>query len=304
MQKTSTISEYRPGDRVQYSSETRGEWCNAKVIHLHADDTISLRVTTPSGAVVERRAPRTAVRRMDQGPQAVSPPHTPESKVPAGSIFRVTTGGGTQYTVGQTIQYASESKGDWVPAEVVAIRPGGPDCELTVRRLDFAHAPVQQIPAHKVKHRPKAEILREIKAEQRRAADARREAERLRDEARRIEAEARRVEAEMRRLEASRVAYARQAEGYPYVALYTHRDRSPTHEIPRDGEPTAPLVHMCLPMPFHDLQTLVISCRQNLSFLVGPLLTPGCALQNGSAFWSDRVACGCECARGVAWRAG
>ena len=42
-----------------------------------------------------------------------------------------------------------------------------------------------------------------------------------------------------------RIAIARQADGYPHVALYTRRDRSATHEIPRGGEPTpAPLVHI------------------------------------------------------------
>jgi len=251
MQKTSTISEYRPGDRVQYSSETRGEWLNARVRRVHADSTISLDVTTLSGAVVERRAPRTAVRRMDQGPQSPRAPHraphTPESQLRSGSIFRCTTNTGTEYTVGQTIQYASGSKEDWVPAEVVAIHRGS---ELTVRRLDFADAPVQRVPAHKLKHRPKAEILRQIKAEQRRAADARREAARLRAEAQRLDAEARRVQAALQRLEGgARIAYARQAEGHPHVALYTRRDRSPTHNIPRDGEP--PRVHIRQILLYH-----------------------------------------------------
>jgi hypothetical protein len=247
MQKTSTISEYRPGDRVQYSSETRGEWLNARVRRVHADSTISLDVTTLSGAVVERRAPRTAVRRMDQGPQSPRAPHTPESQLRSGSIFRCTTNTGTEYTVGQTIQYASGSKEDWVPAEVVAIHRGS---ELTVRRLDFADAPVQRVPAHKLKHRPKAEILRQIKAEQRRAADANREAARLRAEDQRLDAEARRVQAALQRLEGgARIAYARQAEGHPHVALYTRRDRSPTHNIPRDGEP--PRVHIRQILLYH-----------------------------------------------------
>ena len=60
---------FQVGDVVQYSSDTRGQWLHARVERLHADNTLALSVTTPSG-VVERRADSTQVRPRDQGPDS------------------------------------------------------------------------------------------------------------------------------------------------------------------------------------------------------------------------------------------
>ncbi len=167
------VGEFRVGDIIQYSSDSRAQWLHAQVEHVHADKTLTLSVTTPSG-VVERRADITQVRPRDQGPDSPL-----RKEVGRDTLTRTTTPTGTQYKVGQAIEYSSVSRGKWVPATVEAINRHG---ELTIR---YPSGDRQLVGTHRIRHRPAAALLQDAARERRRAEEARREAERLREEMRR-----------------------------------------------------------------------------------------------------------------------
>jgi hypothetical protein len=289
---------FQVGDVVQYSSDTRGQWLHARVERLHADNTLALSVTTPSG-VVERRADSTQVRPRDQGPDSPM-----RKEVGRDTLERTTTPTGTQYKVGQSIEYASASQRKWVPATVESINRHG---ELTIRRQSGDR---QLVATHKVRHRPAATILQEAARERQRADEARQEAARLDEEARRNAAKAERMDQLAR--QASRnaaavggvggvgggggggvggggaggaIAYARQSDGHPEVALYAGgRSRPATHNVPQDGKTTPTSVSpwfasVCMSTWFDAAMLALVLCFAHLLFIRGHLLTQSFASQ-------------------------
>jgi hypothetical protein len=157
---------YVAGERVQYSSESSDAWLDARVEHEHRDGTVTLLVRKPGERreTVYPNVPQTRVRRLDRGPESPSPRHGRDT------VDRTTTRSGTKYAVGQQIEYASESRGDWVAATVTAIDRRG---LLTIRKLDGTEW--SGISTTKIRHRSAREIQREIDEERRRAARARRD---------------------------------------------------------------------------------------------------------------------------------
>jgi hypothetical protein len=157
---------YVAGERVQYSSESSGAWLDAHVEREHRDGTVTLLVRRPGERreTVYPNVSQTRVRRLDRGPESPSPRHGRDT------VDRTTTRSGTKYAVGQQIEYASESRDDWVPATVTAIDRRG---LLTIRMLNGTEW--SGISTTKTRHRSAREIQREIDEERRRAARARRD---------------------------------------------------------------------------------------------------------------------------------
>ena len=94
---------YARGEWVQYSSSSREAWLDAQVRRVHHDGSLTLHVKTPSGTT-ERIVRDHMVRRKDRGPMSPSKPRRDVA------LTRATTASGTQYQVGQQVEYSSDSR--------------------------------------------------------------------------------------------------------------------------------------------------------------------------------------------------
>jgi hypothetical protein len=178
-----SATPYARGEWVQYSSSSREAWLDAQVRRVHHDGSLTLHVKTPSGTT-ERIVRDHMVRRKDRGPMSPSKPRRDVA------LTRATTASGTQYQVGQQVEYSSDSREAWVPATVEALLSGG-----RARLRLYTGAVYDDVGTHLMRHRSAREILREAEQERRRKEAARRA---LEEERRRLEQDA----AELRALEA------------------------------------------------------------------------------------------------------
>ena len=194
-----SATPYARGEWVQYSSSSREAWLDAQVRRVHHDGSLTLHVKTPSGTT-ERIVRDHMVRRKDRGPMSPSKPRRDVA------LTRATTASGTQYQVGQQVEYSSHSREAWVPATVEALLSGG-----RARLRLYTGAVYDDVGTHLMRHRSAREILREAEQERRRAEAARRA---LEEERRRVEQE----DAELRALEA-KLARKRQAAARHKQAL-------------------------------------------------------------------------------------
>lgn len=172
MAEVSPRTAYRRGEWIEYSSPSRGAWLPAQVARVHRDGTLTLDVTTSRGTTERSPVPDHMVRRRDRGSESPAKPRRDAA------LERSTTASGTQYQVGQTIEYSSDTLEAWVPATVEAISPrAGARLRLTNGRV------VRDVPTSLMRHRPASDILREVREERARKDRARRAAE---EEARRL----------------------------------------------------------------------------------------------------------------------
>lgn len=166
MDEVSPETEYRRGEWIEYSSDSRGAWLPAQVARVHRDGTLTLDVTTSRGTIIKSPVPDHLVRRRDRGSESPAKPRRDAA------LERATTASGTQYQVGQTIEYSSVTLEAWVPATVEAISPrAGARLRLTNGRI------ISDVPTHVMRHRTASEILRELREERARKKRAQRAAE-------------------------------------------------------------------------------------------------------------------------------
>ena len=194
-----SATPYARGEWIQYSSNSREAWLDAQVRRVHHDGSLTLHVKTPSGTT-ERIVRDHMVRRKDRGPMSPSKPRRDVA------LTRATTASGTQYQVGQEVEYSSDSREAWVPGTVEALLSGG-----RARLRLYTGAVYDDVGTHLMRHRSAREILREAEQERRRAEAARRA---LEEERRRVEQE----DAELRALEA-KLARKREAAARHKQAL-------------------------------------------------------------------------------------
>ena len=134
-------SVYRPGDRVEYSSENNQDWLPARVETINSDETMTLSVGTKTYTHVSPHK----VRR-ERHKHAVLPP-SPVYGHDRSTLRRLRTSGGSRYEAGDRIEYSSNSQHDWLPAIVEGVNR---DFTLKVRCQNGDYS--DQVSPHKVRH--------------------------------------------------------------------------------------------------------------------------------------------------------
>ena len=167
---------YKRGDFVQYASPERGAWLPAKVADVNSDGTLELEVTTSRGSAKCNDVPGYRMRPKNRGPESPSQPRQDAA------LERMATASGTQYQVGQKIQYSCDKQQKWVPATVEAIPythlrlgPGGVSPTRRGARLRLSGGTViHDVPTYLMRHRSPNDIRREAAEERQRAEAAKR----------------------------------------------------------------------------------------------------------------------------------
>ena len=134
-------SVYKPGDRVEYSSEGNQQWLPAHVKTINSDETMTLSVGTKTYSHVSPHK----VRR-ERHKQAVLPP-APVYSHDRSSLRRLKTSGGSRYEAGDRIEYSSNSQHDWIPATVERVNH-----DHTLKIECFNGDRFKQVSPHKVRH--------------------------------------------------------------------------------------------------------------------------------------------------------
>eukprot|EP01043_Picozoa_sp_COSAG02_P013616 COSAG02_NODE_548_length_20472_cov_5.958524_6_plen_181_part_00 len=134
-------SVYKPGDRVEYSSEENQQWLPAQVTTINSDETLTLSV----GAKTYSHVSPHKVRRK-RHKQAVLPP-VPVYSHDRSSLRRLKTSGGSRYEAGNLIEYSSNSQHDWIPATVEHVNH-----DRTLKIKCHNGNGFEQVSPHKVRH--------------------------------------------------------------------------------------------------------------------------------------------------------
>jgi hypothetical protein len=149
-------SRYQVGDRVQYSSDSHGMWIPAQIRRIQ-DGAMDLSVLSSDRAIpLELRGKRLEgvsphkVRRQTHRVE-----HMPLSPVTArfgsadddvSALRRIETNGGTQYRLGNQVEYSSNSSKTWLPATIEHIDSRG---KMTIACEDGYF---YVVPSHKLRH--------------------------------------------------------------------------------------------------------------------------------------------------------
>ena len=192
---------YKRGDFVQYASPERGAWLPAKVADVNSDGTLELEVTTSRGLAKCNDVPGYRMRPKDRGPESPSQPRQDAT------LERMATASGTQYQVGQKIQYSCDKQQKWVPATVEAIPythlrlgPDGVSPRHRGASLRLSSGTViTDVPTYLMRHRSPNDIRREAAEERKRAEAAWRAEEEDRRRIAQDDAEIRALELEIAR---------------------------------------------------------------------------------------------------------
>ena len=102
---------YEPGEEVEYHSTSQGEWIAAKVLRKHSNGTYDL--DCKPQVQPDRIRPREAA------PVSAAPVRK------SSSSSRSVEEGPRCWEEGQSIEYHSTSRQEWIPASIVKVNPDG-----------------------------------------------------------------------------------------------------------------------------------------------------------------------------------
>ena len=111
---------FAPGQYVEYHSESLGRWVEAIVERVNRDGTVDLDVRRGADRCFIRELARAPARAPAPAP-ALAPARARRAPARAAPVVKLTDTSGTDYSIGDRIQYSSDSKANWVPATVVAL---------------------------------------------------------------------------------------------------------------------------------------------------------------------------------------